>query len=186
MSQKPARSDAKSPATQSHWLSEQVSAWSGVPAVNLRAGFFAEWLLYARASIAAGTMKMPWGKAVRHAPVATDDLARLTVGLFEHPGAHAGQTYPLFGPVEYTCPEIAKIAGRVLGKEITYQQVSVDEFAASIGLGENVYFKRHCASVVVDHENGLFEGINDLIPKFGGHPQVTVEQFVSDYRQAFA
>jgi uncharacterized protein YbjT (DUF2867 family) len=46
MSQKSARSDAKSVAARQHWLSERVFDWSGVPSVHVRPGFFAEWLLY--------------------------------------------------------------------------------------------------------------------------------------------
>ena len=185
MSQNPARPDAKSKATLSHWLSEQVFAWSGVPAANLRAGFFTEWLLYARGSIAAGTMKMPWGSTVRHAPVATEDLARVTVGIFANPEVHGGKTYPLFGPVEYTYPEIAKIVGGVIGKDVGYEQVSVDDFAASIGMSSNSYFKQHCEQVKIDHENRVFEGTNDLIAEIGGRPSVTVEQFATTYRPAF-
>src|SRR5216683_850606 len=45
MSQKSARSDAKSEAARQHWLSERVFDWSGVPTVHVRPVFFAEWLV---------------------------------------------------------------------------------------------------------------------------------------------
>ncbi|MEU1536451.1 NAD(P)H-binding protein [Streptomyces fagopyri] len=46
MSHIQSRPEARSKATQNHWLSEQVFNWSGVPATHLRKGFFMQWLLY--------------------------------------------------------------------------------------------------------------------------------------------
>lgn len=67
MSQKSARSDAKSEAARQHWLSEQVFDWSGVPTVHLGPTFFAEWLrngngFFARIrdrALAAHTIDLP-------------------------------------------------------------------------------------------------------------------------------
>jgi NAD(P)H dehydrogenase (quinone) len=123
MSQKPARSDAKSEASRQHWLSERVFDWSGVSAVHLRPTLFAEWLLYLAPMIRHGRMLAPFSATGRAAPVAAEDQARLIVAVLEHPTAHVGKTYPLFGPVELTHPEIAAIISHVIGKKVAYQQV---------------------------------------------------------------
>ncbi len=129
MSQKSARSDAKSEAARQHWLSERVFDWSGVPAVHLRPTFFAEWLLNLAPMIRQGRMPVPLGSTGRHAPVAAEDQARLIVGILQNPGPHMGKTYPLFGPVELTQPEIAAVVGKVLGKEVKYENVPIETFA---------------------------------------------------------
>src|SRR6266853_111567 len=128
MSQKSARSDAKSEAARQHWLSERVFDWSGVPVAHIRPTYFAEWLLYLAPMIRQGVMLAPFRTTGRHAPIAAEDQARVIVGMLEKPEAHAGKTYPLFGPVELTHPQIAEIVGRVLGKEVKYQQITLQKF----------------------------------------------------------
>src|SRR5262245_7207329 len=100
MSQRSARGDAKSEAARQHWLSERVFDWSGVPVAHIRPTYFAEWLLYLAPMIRQGVMLAPFSATGRHAPIAAEDQARVIVGMLEKPDAHAGKTYPLFGPVE--------------------------------------------------------------------------------------
>ena len=73
--------------------------------------------------IRQGKILAPFTTTGRHAPVAAEDQARVIVAILQNPTAHAGKTYPLFGPVELTLPEVAAIISRVIGKEVTYQQV---------------------------------------------------------------
>jgi NAD(P)H dehydrogenase (quinone) len=129
MSQISARSDAKSDAARQHWLCERVFDWSGGPTVHLRPTFFAEWLLYLAPVIRQGKILAPFTTTGRHAPVAAEDQARVIVAILQNPTAHFGKTYPLLGPVELTYPEIAAIISRVIGKEVTYQQVAIEQFA---------------------------------------------------------
>src|SRR6266487_1269187 len=116
MSQKSAREDALSHAAQDHWLSEQVVDWSGITAAHLRPTYFAEWLLYLAPMIRAGVLHVPFGTG-RHAPIATEDQARVIVGILQNPNPHRGQVYPLYGPVEFTYAEIAQVLSRVLGRQ---------------------------------------------------------------------
>src|SRR5258708_13501384 len=128
MSQKSARGDAKSAAARQHWLSERVFDWSGVPVAHLRPTYFAEWLLYLAPMIRKGLMLAPFSTTALHHPLSEEDQARVIVGMFAKPDAHAGKTYPLFGPVELTHPQIAQIVGRVLRKEVKYQKVTMEKF----------------------------------------------------------
>jgi NAD(P)H dehydrogenase (quinone) len=208
MSQKSARSEAKSVAARQHWLSERVFDWSGVPAVHLRPTFFAEWLLYLAPMIRRGRMLAPFTTAGRHAPVAAEDQARLIVAILEDPASHIGKTYPLFGPVELTHPEIAAIVSQVIGKEIRYEQVPIEQFAELLGSSPKkspqntamamysdpgtltggsgkTYITQHLQEVAIDHHNGIFAGTNNYIAEIGGHQPMTVEEFVSRHREAF-
>src|SRR5260221_13205114 len=83
--------------------------------------------------IRQGVMLAPFSATGRHAPIAAEDQARVIVGMLEKPDAHAGKIYPLFGPVELTHPQIAEIVGRVLGKEVKYQQITLQKFMEVLG-----------------------------------------------------
>jgi len=209
MSQISARSDAKSNAARQHWLSERVFDWSMVPTVHLRPTFFAEWLLTFAPMIRQGKILAPFTTTGRHAPVAAEDQARVIVAILQNPTAHAGKTYPLFGPVEHTLPEIAAIVSRVLGKEVTYQQVPIEQFAeiysgrqkrpaqntakamysdqgAPTGGSAKTFLMQHLHEVAIDHSNGIFAGTNNYIAEIGGRQPMTVEEFVTRNREAFS
>src|SRR5207247_2512824 len=62
----------------------------------------------------------------------------------------------LCGPAVHSFAEVAEIASRVLGTQITYQQTSVDTFAESIGQTGNALFKVHCRAVAVELQEGIF------------------------------
>ena len=206
MSQISARGDAKSNAARQHWLGERVFDWSGVPTVHLRPTFFAEWLLYLAPMIRQGKILAPFTTTGRHAPVAAEDQARVIVAILQNPAAHAGKTYPLFGPVEHTLPEIAAIVSRVIGKEVTYQQVPIERYAeiftpkrpaqntatsmysdpgVSTGGSTKSFLMQHLGEVAIDHSNGIFAGTNNYIAEIGGRPPMTVEEFVTRNRAAF-
>src|SRR6266850_3359907 len=208
MSQKSARSDAKSEAARQHWLSERVFDWSGVPAVHLRPTFFAEWLLNLAPMIRQGRILAPFNATGRHAPVAAEDQARLIIGILQHPSAHVGKTYPLFGPVELTHPEIAAIVSHVSGKEVRYQHVPIEQFAeilssrpkvpaqntamamysdpgALTGGSPRTFLMQHLREGAMDHSNGILAGTNNYIAEIGGRQPMTVEEFVNRNREAF-
>jgi NAD(P)H dehydrogenase (quinone) len=204
MSQISAREDAKNPSARDHWVAERVFDWSGVAVTHLRPTFFAEWLLYATPSIKAGTLSWPLGTG-RHAPVAAEDQARVIVGILENPAPHRGKVYPLFGPKEYTPAEIAQVVARLLGKDVRYKQVTVEEWSgrplapgqvsARTMYGELEKLQRgelkesfvlqHVREVAVDHQAGVFAGTNDLIETIGGRPPMSLEAFIEKHRKAF-
>jgi NAD(P)H dehydrogenase (quinone) len=208
MSQKTAREDAKSHASTDHWLAERVFDWSGLTVAHIRPTYFAEWLLYVAPMIKAGILHVPFGTG-KHAPITAEDQGRVIAGILEDPASHKGAIYPLFGPVEYTYAETAQVLGRVLGKPIQYKQISFDDFlgmlkssrqhpadgASSRNLYGNLGGKsevsgdsftiQHLREVAIDHQNGFFEGTNDLVERLGGRPPMTLEAFIEKHRAAF-
>ena len=208
MSQKSAREDAKSYAATDHWLAERVFDWSGVTVAHIRPTYFAEWLIYVAPMIKAGLLHVPFGTG-KHAPITAEDQGRVIAGILEDPAKHKGAIYPLFGPVEYTYAEIAQVLSRVLGKRVEYRQIGFDDFlgllktnrrnpdegASSRNLyGElggksdrpgDSFIVQHLKEVAIDHQNGVFEGTNDLVEKLGGRPPMTLEAFIEKHRAAF-
>jgi NAD(P)H dehydrogenase (quinone) len=190
MSQISAREDAKSHAATDHWLSERVFDWSGLTVAHIRPTYFAEWLLYLAPMIKAGLLHVPFGTG-KHAPIAAEDQGRVIAGILEDPAAHKGKIYPLFGPVEYTYEETARVLGRVLGKVVQYKQVEFEELSRALQASgknagsENSFLFQHLREVVIDHQNGIFAGTNDLVEKLGGRPPMTLEAFIEKHRAAF-
>ena len=207
MSQKIARKDAPSHDAFDHWLSERVFGWSGVPVTHLRPTFFAEWLLYLSPMIRQGVIYAPYG-AGKAAFIAAEDQGRVIAHILQDPKPHQGQVYPLYGPVEYTFAELAAVVGRVLGRDIAYQQVpfevlreaftaggenvarndSLTGYAESNrpdGSGKESHTSQHLREAAIDLDNDLFSGTNDLVERITGRSPMTIEGVTSAYRAAF-
>lgn len=211
MSQISAREDARSHAARDHWVAERVFDWSGIAVTHLRPTFFAEWLLYDAQMTKAGTLATPLGGGPnKHAPVAAEDQARVIVGILENPAPHRGKVYPLYGPKEYTQTEIAQVLSGMLGKDVRYKQVTMEEFLqrrvssqspapgqvnsrTAYGQLEQLqqgalnesFVVQHVREVALDHQTGIFAGTNDVIETIGGRPPMSLEAFIEKHRKAF-
>jgi NAD(P)H dehydrogenase (quinone) len=189
MSQISARRDSKSHAAQDHWVAERIFDWSGIPTTHLRPTFFAEWLLYPRASEDIKEnrrISIPFETA-RHAPIAAEDQGRLIAHILANPGPHAGQIYNLFGPIEMDYYGIARAVGDALGTRVTYNPISIEEFRHLLAEKYHYppFFLQHLAAVAQDCRDGLFAGTNDVIERITGEPPMTVQAFISRHREAF-
>ncbi|MBX5206858.1 NmrA family NAD(P)-binding protein [Rhizobium sp. NZLR11] len=188
MSQISAREDSKSHAARDHWIAERIFDWSGVPTIHLRPTFFSQWLLYpfARKTIVEQSIiDLPYG-AGRHAPIAAEDQARLIAALLADPTAHIGKTYTLHGPTELDQPGIAAAISEVLGREISYQPLTIPAYRERLekfGLPE--FLIQHFCAIALDYQNGIFSGADKIIAEVTGVPPMTVQDFVASHRAAF-
>lgn len=178
MSQKQSRPFAHSPATTKHWLTEQVFTWSGVPTVHLRVTFFAEWLLYIAHLIRQGRYATPFDAKSRFAPIPASDIARVIVGVLEHPEKHVGATYQLHGPVEYSHQEIAGVLSQTLNKRINFEHVTVPAFLKLLGMEGDNAKRAHFEAVRIDQQEGLLAGTDSTGAEIIGHPLMTLEEFI--------
>ena len=190
MSQISARREAKSHAAFNHWVAERVLDWSGLAVTHLRPTFFAEWFLRGpflnnAQGIRDGFLRLPFGEG-KHAPIAAEDQARLIASILEHPSAHAGKTYRLFGPKEYTYPEaVAKIA-EMLGRTITYERIPLETYREQLVKQGKPFIAQHLFEVAQDHAAGVFSGTDEVIEHITGQPPMGLEEFINKHREAFA
>jgi len=184
MSQKQVTSTSKSPATIRHFLSEEVFKWTSIPTTHLRPTFFAEWFLYVSNQIKAGKLQMSFPGDAKHAPVAGEDLGKTVGAILADPDQHKDKVYQLFGPELLSYTEIGEIIGKILGKKIIYEQVSVQEMADSIGLGSYDHFKIHVANTQGDNIFGPPD-FNNKIEEITGIPPMTFANFIEKNRSAF-
>jgi uncharacterized protein YbjT (DUF2867 family) len=187
MSQISARREAASHQARDHWMSERVFDWSGVPVTHLRPTFFAEWLTRGAQSqtIARDNrFRLPFGTG-RHAPIAAQDQGRVIAAILANPGAHAGKTYPLCGPVEMDFHGVAAALSEELGRTIVYEPMEVEAYRAQLeARGMPAQTIQHLCAVALDYRDGVFEGTDRIIEAITGIPPMTVQAFAEAHRAA--
>ncbi len=184
MSQVSARRAAKSHAAFNHWVAERVFDWSGLAVTHLQPTFFAEWFLSYAQSIKDGLVQLPFGES-KHAPIAAEDQARLIASILEHPAAHSGKTYQLFGPQEYTYPEAFALSAQIVGHPITYERIPYEVFREQWSKRRSPFFGQHLFEVAQDHAEGVFSGTDEVIERITGHKPMSLEECIRKHRRAF-
>ena len=188
MSQRSARREARSRAARDHFISEQLFDWSGIPTTHIRPTFFAEWLIYNLPGwrVKEGVLRFPLANG-RHAPIAGEVQGRVAAGLLENPDGHEGKAYPLFGPVELNHHQIAEKLTATLGRQFSYQPMTISEFRSLMeGTEMNPRFIQHIEAVAQDYQDGIFAGTNDIVERITGRKPLTIEQFVEINRAKFS
>jgi uncharacterized protein YbjT (DUF2867 family) len=186
MSQISARREAVSNAARQHWLAERLLDRTAMLTAHLRPTFFAEWIsVWWGRQEDEGVLRLPLGNG-RHAPVAGVDQAYVIAAILENPEPHDRQAYPLTGPVEMDHHGIAKAVSRELGIPVSYEPISVEEFAGGLAsLGKSPHLIQHLSNVAIDYQNGIFQGANNLIEVIGNRSPLTVEEFVAGRKHLF-
>jgi hypothetical protein len=95
----------------------------------------------------------------------------------------------------------------VLGKGISFEQISIEKYgeilssrargparntaatayseADKAGGAGSDFVLQHLKEIAIDHQNGIFSGMNNYVQEIGGRPPMTVEQFVEKHRSEF-
>lgn len=186
MSQISARREATSNAARQHWLAERLLDRSPMLTAHLKPTFFAEWIILGWGLEGGhGVLRLPFGTG-RHAPVAGVDQSYVIAAILESPEPHDHQAYPLYGPVEMDHYGIAEAVSRALGIPVTYDPISIEEFATGLSsVGRSPHLVQHISNVAIDYQNGIFSGTNNLIEVIGNRTPMTVEEFVISRKDAF-
>jgi NAD(P)H dehydrogenase (quinone) len=184
MSQISARREAASHGALNHWIAERVFDWSGLSVTHLHPTFFAEWFIYNAQSIQDGVVRLGFANG-KHAPIAAEDQARVIASILENPRPHAGKTYRLFGPKEYTYPEAFAEIGRILKRDVRYEQIPLKAWEEIIAKNISPFLAQHLVEVAKDHSAGVFSGTNDLVKKLTGKEPIGLREFVERNITAF-
>ncbi|MFW9267908.1 NAD(P)H-binding protein [Pseudomonas sp. NR3] len=189
MSQISARRVAKSHAALNHYTAERVFDWSGLDMTHLRPTYFAQWLIYPhwrKHIVEHSEIRLPFGSG-RHAPIAAEDQARLIAAILENPQPHKGRTYPLYGPVELNQQAVADEVGRVLGRDIKYVAITLDQYRKELQSdGIQPFLIQHLLEVAKDYQQGVFAGEDSIIGEITGQPPMTVQAFVTLHKDLFS
>lgn len=188
MSQIIAGETARSPLSRQHWLAEQLLDQADVGAIHIRPTYFMENLLLFNAQSIAeqGKIFLPYGSR-KHAPIASDDIARVVVRLLQDPEPHVGERLVLTGPGLFSIQEIAETIGARLDREVEYVDLPADLWRAALtgqaGLPE--FLANHLSLAALDHQEGLFEEQTDLVERLTSRPPQSLGDFVDAHRPQF-
>lgn len=120
--------DAAFTLGRDHFDAEQAIAESGMAFTILRDNFYLDVLpLFAGED---GAIRGPAGDG-RVAAVARADVAAVAAEVLRSPDDHAGATYELSGPESLTMAEVAARAGAILGRELRFEDETVEQAYAS-------------------------------------------------------
>ena len=116
------------PMAAMHADIERLIAATGLESTIIRPGIFASNSLswWAPAIRAGGVVRWPYG-AAETAPVDDRDVAAVAARTLFQDG-HAGGDYVLTGPESLSQAEQVSIIGDVLGRRITFEELSPDQF----------------------------------------------------------
>jgi len=113
---------------------------TGLPYTILRPVFFMENWQAMRGMIEGGTLAQPLDPARTLQQVAVDDIGAFAALAFEHPGKWLGRAVELAGD-ELSMTQLAETFGRVLGREVRYQQVPWDQFESNAGREMTIMYR---------------------------------------------
>jgi len=123
-----AAGDATFTLGRDHFDTEQAIRESGMGSTFLRDNFYLDvWPDFADEH---GVIRGPAGTG-RVAAVARADVAEVAVAVLREPAAHVGATYVLTGPEALTLDEMAARAGAVLGRDLRFEDESMEEAYAT-------------------------------------------------------
>jgi uncharacterized protein YbjT (DUF2867 family) len=160
---------------------------SGIPHTLLRSNAYMQnTLMLAPAIAATSSFGSAAGKG-RTGMVDARDVAAVAAQIAASPAAHAGQAYWLSGPEPISNYDVAAILSRLLGRTITYREITFDENRdAMIRAGVPAPIAEMNAQAFRLTADGDAEWITDDVPALLGRPARTFEQFAADHATAFS
>jgi uncharacterized protein YbjT (DUF2867 family) len=155
----PGWEDQPTPHQARHWVVEHMFNWADVAVVHLDGAVFYEQLrLWVPWSLASdGVMALPWGPPETTIPlVAAEDIGRVAAAVLAGPTMADGTVLRLIAdPI--TNSEIADALSQVLNREVTYKQITPEQWA-------DTATNAGVEPIVVTHLSNLWRFFNSLPP----------------------
>ena len=169
-----------------HQLVEAYIKASGISWTFLHPNMFMENIL--TLCLKGDTLTTYWNEH-RTGWVAAADIALVAAtALQEGPAKHAGKEYWLSSDVA-TGPELAKLLGELLGKEITSNVLGPEEFQAiftSASIPVESWYADGGVEImrqVVDGRMGYLGSVRNDVPHVTGQNAVTLKRWILEHRQ---
>jgi uncharacterized protein YbjT (DUF2867 family) len=185
------RTNAHSPRTRQHWVSEQVFDWADVGAIHLRASvFFENFRALAVAGAASGELAVPLGDERTTIPlIAGGDVARVGAALLENPARPAESFYRMVSAVP-TVGEIVATFGEALGRSIRYVDLDEQEWRRrSLDSGGDTHAVEHLSRLwqvlrTAGHRDDTLFQVTDAVERVTGAAPETLLDFLRTNRAA--
>ena len=167
--------DATFTLGRDHWDAEQAIRDSGMRFTFLRDNFYSDLLPFF--ADAQGVIRGPAGDG-RVAAVARADVADVAAAVLRAPAEHLDATYVLTGPEALTLSEVAARAGAVVGRELAFEDETVEEAYASrrAAYGAEDWQLDAWVSTYTAIRDGSCAEVTGDVERVSGHPARTLEQ----------
>jgi uncharacterized protein YbjT (DUF2867 family) len=164
-----------------HWATEQRVRAARLSFTFLRDNLYLDFL---PAMVGDdGVIRGPAGKG-RVAAVAQDDVADVAVAVLQEPGDHAGATYELSGPAALTLDEIAAAVSDHLGREIRYQDETVEEaYQSREKFGADGWQVEAWVSTYLAIRESQLDRVTEDVERVAGHPARTLDEVLSQRKR---
>jgi uncharacterized protein YbjT (DUF2867 family) len=113
---------------------------TGLQYTIVRPVFFMENWEAMRPQIEQGVLAQPLRRDTRLQMIAVSDIGAFTTMAFEHPGKWRSREVDIAGD-ELSMEETAEVLGRVLGREVRYQQTPWDQFEKQSGPEATIMYR---------------------------------------------
>jgi uncharacterized protein YbjT (DUF2867 family) len=173
---------------QAHYKIEEHLKKSGLQWCILSPGLFMQNILGQAANIKdQGKIIQPWPKDLPVALIDVRDTGALGARVLREPDKHAGKMH-VFSGVSTTFGEFAQVIGEVIGKPITYVEITLEQAEAGMK-SRNMpdWLVAHLVSIARAGGKGAFsyentQPIRDIV----GRAPITTKQFAQDFKGAFS
>lgn len=157
-----------------HGDAEEAIRESGLPCTILRDNFYLEvWPWFADDR---GVIRGP-ADGGRMAAVARTDVADAAAVVLLSHAAHVGAVYHLTGPEALTLDELTRRASAVLGRELRFEDETVEEaYASRAASGAEPYLLDAWVSTYLAIATGEVAEVTDHVPRLTGHPARRLEE----------
>jgi uncharacterized protein YbjT (DUF2867 family) len=183
------KASADSPIARRRWQAEIEAglAASGLAHTLLRSNAYMQNVLALAPAIAKSSSFGSSAGTGRIGMVDARDVAAVAARIAASPAPHAGKTYWLTGPELISNDDVAAVLSKLLGRTITYRELSFEEDRATMiraGVpGQVAEMNAQAFSLIADGDaEWLSEDVTSLLGRSGR----SFEQFATDYATAFS
>jgi uncharacterized protein YbjT (DUF2867 family) len=178
------RRDLDSASYRHHKAIEQAVEASGLAYTFLRPGSFANNLRFWSYSIkTSGTVYGPYPQSAQSL-IHEADIAAVAVTILTMAGGHIGAKYALTGPQSLTQTEQLRTIGGVIGRELTYQVITPEQFKQSM----SAFMPEDIIKQLLDYWSDTVDQPDIVRPTFEqltGRAGRTLAEWATDHRAEF-
>jgi uncharacterized protein YbjT (DUF2867 family) len=180
---------ADSPIARRRWQTEIEAglAASGLAHTLLRSNAYMQNVLALAPAIAKTSGFGSSAGKGRVGMIDARDVGAVAAEIAASPASHGGKTYWLTGPELISNYDVAVVLSKLLGRTITYRELSFDEDRDTMiraGVPEPIAeMNAQAFSMIAD---GDAEWVTEDVPSLLGRPARSFEQFAADYASAFS
>jgi uncharacterized protein YbjT (DUF2867 family) len=172
-------------STRQSYLTDRVFDWMPrIDSVRVNSGWFADNYMAVLGTVAQlGIFPFPLGEG-KAAPVSNEDIARVAVGALVNPEPHLGKYYRPSGRELLDPHQLAATFGKVLGRSVTYQDMSPRMFLKALKvLGMDPFLMNQLQYYLEEYRRGGFEAgaPNDVVQRVGGSAPEDFETITRRY-----